>query len=75
MKGKKYSGGKCSKERITIMVACNMDGTEKTPLLVLGKSAKPRCFKKVRTLPVDYAFSKKSWMNKMGDKLGFKILS
>lgn len=63
MKGEKCSGGKCSKERITVMVACNMDGSEKIPLLVIGKSAKPRCFKKLQTLPVDYAFSKKAWMN------------
>lgn len=63
MKGEKCSGGKFSKERITVMVACNMDGSEKIPLLVIGKSAKPRCFQKVKTLPVDYAFSKKAWMN------------
>nr|XP_042911674.1 uncharacterized protein LOC122272279 [Parasteatoda tepidariorum] len=65
IKGEKCSGGKCSKERITVLVACNMDGTEKLPLFVVGKSANPRCFKNLKTLPVVYASNKKAWMNKM----------
>jgi hypothetical protein len=45
-----YSGDQCksakkSKERITVLVSANMSGTEKLPLLVVGKSQRPRCFK------------------------------
>ena len=49
MKGETCSGGKKSKERITVLVCANMTGTEKLPLLVIGKFAKPRCFKNVHT--------------------------
>uniref|UniRef100_A0A914X0R6 DDE-1 domain-containing protein n=1 Tax=Plectus sambesii TaxID=2011161 RepID=A0A914X0R6_9BILA len=36
---------------------------EKLPLLVIGKSANPRCFKHVRCLPVAYEANSKAWMN------------
>ena len=61
-KGQQCSGGKKSKERITVMVACNSNGSEKLPLFVIGKSIKPRCFKNVKTLPVEYTANKKAWM-------------
>lgn len=61
-KGQSCSGGKISKERITVLVGCNSDGSEKIPLFVIGKSLKPRCFKNVRTLPVEYTANKKAWM-------------
>lgn len=61
-KGEKCSAGKHSKERITVLVGANMDGSEKLPLLVIGKSANPRCFKNVRTKPVEYEANKKAWM-------------
>ena len=61
-KSDKCHGGKYSKERITIAVATNMDGSEKLELLVIGKSAKPRCFKNVKNLPVSYKSNKKAWM-------------
>eukprot|EP00795_Rhopilema_esculentum_P012772 gene12772-3505_t len=44
-KGDNCHGGKRSKEQITLMIAASMDGSEKLPLLAIGKSAKPRCFK------------------------------
>lgn len=44
-KGEKCSGGKLSKERITALFCANMDGSEKLPLLIIGKSLNPRCFK------------------------------
>lgn len=62
IKSTKCSGGKCSKERLTLLVACNMTGTEKLPLVVIGKAAKPRCFKGIKTLPVQYESSKKAWI-------------
>lgn len=61
-KGDNCSGGKLSKDRITVMVAANMSGTEKKKLLIIGKSQKPRCFKSVKSLPVDYANNRKAWM-------------
>lgn len=44
------------------MCAANMDGSEKLPLLVIGKSKKPRCFKNVKSLPVTYESNGKAWM-------------
>jgi hypothetical protein len=39
-----------------------MSGSEKLPLLVIGRSAKPRCFKNAN-VPVQYEANKKAWMN------------
>ena len=61
-KGDSCHGGKLSKERITILPCANMTGTEKLPLLVIGKAAKPRCFKGVKSLPTPYRANKRAWM-------------
>jgi hypothetical protein len=61
-KSENCHGGKRSKVRITVMVGANMTGTEKLKLLVIGKSAKPRCFAGVKSLPVDYKNNNKAWM-------------
>lgn len=61
-KGEQCVGGKMSKDRITILVAANMTGTEKIKLLVIGKAKSPRCFKNVKSLPVDYESNSKAWM-------------
>ena len=58
----KPSGGKKSKDRITLMVCSNMSGTDKKKLLVIGKSKQPRCFKNVKSLPVDYEANCNAWM-------------
>ncbi|XP_069134649.1 tigger transposable element-derived protein 6-like [Argopecten irradians] len=55
-------GGKQSKERLTAMVCSNMSGSDKLPLLVIGKSQNPRCFKNIKTLPTLYRANKKAWM-------------
>ena len=44
-KGQQCSGGKKSKKRITVMVACNSNGSKKLPLFVIGKSIKPDVLK------------------------------
>ena len=44
------------------MAASNALG-EKLPMFVIGKSAKPRCFKHVRNLPCRYRSQKKAWMD------------
>ena len=62
---KDVRGTKSRKERVTVLATVNMEG-EKLPLLVIGKSAKPRCLKNIlRTpdkLPVMYRSSKNAWM-------------
>ncbi|GFO12527.1 tigger transposable element-derived protein 6 [Plakobranchus ocellatus] len=59
-KGNVCIGGKKAKNRLTILLAANMSGSEKLPLLIIGKSAKPRCFNSTKKLPVEYAANKKS---------------
>lgn len=61
-KGERCTGGKLSKERLTVMVCANMDGSHKPELFVVGKSKRPRCFKGVRTLPVAYDGNTRAWM-------------
>ncbi|GFT50281.1 tigger transposable element-derived protein 6 [Trichonephila clavipes] len=39
-----------------------MDGSEKITPLVIGKSAKPRCFKGINSFPTKYRSNKKTWM-------------
>ena len=60
-KNEKLSGGKKSKERLTVLLTSNMDGSDKRKLFV-GKSAKPRCFRGVKTLPVTYRSNSNAWM-------------
>ena len=60
---KQPSGAKIPKERVTALVTANMSGTEKLPMLVIGKYANPRCFPKDKSkLPVIYRNSVNSWM-------------
>ena len=44
-----------------MLVTASMAG-EKLPLLVIGKSANPRCFKNIKKLPLPYESNKKGWM-------------
>ncbi|GBO22848.1 Tigger transposable element-derived protein 4 [Araneus ventricosus] len=62
-KDEKCSSGKISKERLTILLCCNMLGDFETPV-VIGKAKKPRCFKNidVRKLSVSWKSNKKAWM-------------
>ncbi|GFS72441.1 tigger transposable element-derived protein 6 [Trichonephila clavipes] len=39
-----------------------MDDSEKVTPLVIGKSAKPRCFKGINSFPTNYRSNKKAWM-------------
>lgn len=61
-KGERCSGGKLSKERITLLIGANMDGSEKLPLFMIGKSKNPRCFKNMKSKPVEYEANRKAWM-------------
>ncbi|GFS52135.1 jerky protein homolog-like [Trichonephila clavipes] len=65
---KSAPGYKMSKDRVTLMACSNAFGNHKLPLMVIGKSAKPRAFKNVnmKSLPVYYrSQKKKAWMNAM----------
>lgn len=55
-------GHKVSKDRVTVMVCANATGTHRLPLLLIGKSKNPRCFKNVK-VPLIYANQQKAWMN------------
>lgn len=58
-------GAKKSKERVTVLTCANVSGSFKLPLLVIGKSAKPRALKNYdfRSLPVVYKNQKSAWMD------------
>ena len=58
------SGMKSLKDRITTMACANASGTIKIPLLIIGKTKKPRCFKNVKTLPVKYNAQESALMNR-----------
>ncbi|GBM05755.1 Tigger transposable element-derived protein 4 [Araneus ventricosus] len=62
-KGEKCNSGKISKERLTILLCCNVLGDFETPV-VIGKAEKPRCFKNidVQKLSVSWKSNKKAWM-------------
>jgi hypothetical protein len=51
-----------NKERITVLVCVNLDGTEKFPLLVIGKSKQRRCFRNTKLLPCTYCRNKIAWI-------------
>ena len=55
-------GCKKCKERLMALVCANMSGNDKLLLLIIGKSANPRCFKNKKTLPMPYTSNKKAWM-------------
>lgn len=46
---------------VAVLVAANMDGSDKLPLLVIGGSKNPRCFKRA-TIPLDYEANSTAWM-------------
>ncbi|XP_023318329.1 tigger transposable element-derived protein 6-like [Trichogramma pretiosum] len=58
-------GGKNNKQRITLLLAVNSTGTDKLTPFVIGRSAKPRCLKGIKNLPVEYHANQKAWMNSM----------
>ncbi len=56
-------GFKINKDRITINFCANVSGNDKLPLLIIGKSKKPRSIKDcIRGLPVWYKSSSSAWM-------------
>jgi len=62
LKNTDAAGSKVPKEHVTLLLACNMDGSEKLKPLTTGKSKNPRCFKNAKKLPVPYEANKNAWM-------------
>ena len=62
-KGTSFSGGKKSKERVTLLLCGSMTG-EKLPPLVIGKFKTPRCLRGMerQSFPCRYDYSKNAWM-------------
>ncbi len=62
--GENPAGSRQPKERLTALVTCNMDGSVKQKLLLIGKSAQPRGFPRNHgLLSVDYESSQRAWMD------------
>ena len=59
---KNLRGVKKSKARLTVLVGASMAG-EKLPLLVIGKTEHPRCFKNVSSFPTLYRAQLSAWMD------------
>ncbi|UYV63589.1 hypothetical protein LAZ67_2004890 [Cordylochernes scorpioides] len=56
-------GVKRMKQRITVLLCCNSTGTDKRRLLIIGKSAKPRCFRNFSPhFYCTYTSNSKPWM-------------
>lgn len=60
----RLAGRKKNKERLSIALCANANGTHKLNPLVIGKYANPRCFKNVQisNLPIMYRNNRKAWM-------------
>ena len=52
------------KERLTLLLTANMDGSEKLKPLIIGKSLNPRCFQGLNrsNLPAIYRANTNGWM-------------
>ena len=59
-------GRKLSKHRLSVLICCNADGTERVQPLVIGRSARPKCFggKDGSDIGFDYVANERAWMNK-----------
>ena len=57
-------GKKKQKLRLSVLACCNTDGTEKMPLMLIGKSKRPRVFGNSagKQLGFDYHANAKAWM-------------
>ena len=57
-------GYKVMKDRVTLLLACNWEGTHKLKPLLIGKFKSPRCFHHINrtSLPLLYDHSRRAWM-------------
>lgn len=66
-RGEQVIGGRSSKDRVTLMLCSNMDGSDKLRPVIIGKVKNPRVLKTLygmstADLPVDYYSSANGWM-------------
>ncbi|KAJ8896736.1 hypothetical protein PR048_002081 [Dryococelus australis] len=61
VKGDTCKVGKRSKERLTVILCANMDGSDNVMLMAVGKLAKPCDFER-NIVPCRYDSNKKAWM-------------
>ncbi|ELU10434.1 hypothetical protein CAPTEDRAFT_209678 [Capitella teleta] len=72
-RSEKVAGGKKARDRITALVATNMDGSDKRPLLIIGKSLHPRGFRGIAHKPLSYKANTNAWMTEvLGQLAGFR---
>jgi hypothetical protein len=62
IEGERCHGEKAYKDRVTVLLCCNADGSEKLLPLIVGKFEKPRCMKGVKHYPCDCNASKNAWV-------------
>ena len=65
--GEKPAGSAKCKDRLTLLIITNMDGSDHRKLSVIGKAKNPRCLQKkykmqVKDMAVDWYASKNAWM-------------
>ena len=61
-----------AKDRVTIYVCTNADGTDKVPLSMIGKPKQPRCFVN-RTLEMKYYSQRSAWSDTVTFKKWWKF--
>ena len=59
---KEVHGTKQKKERVTIIFCCNITGSHKLPLTLIGSSERPQCFRGF-DIPFSYFNSPSAWVN------------
>ncbi|KAL3187682.1 hypothetical protein MRX96_024714 [Rhipicephalus microplus] len=59
------AGGSRSTQRLTVFLCSNMDGSDKRPPLVVGKSDRPKCFQGSKRIPIKYVSHPKAWMTSL----------
>ncbi|CAB5357059.1 unnamed protein product [Rhizophagus irregularis] len=61
---KHLAGRKVNKERLSVALCANADGSHKFKPLIIGKFERPRCFKNIRiqAMPMTYRNNAKAWM-------------
>ena len=60
--GDSASGIKVSKERVILALCVNMNGSDKRQPVIIGRSRRPRCFRKIEKMPVAYYSNQRAWM-------------
>lgn len=65
IKGESCNGGKVVKERLIVLLCCNLDGSKKQTLLVIDCAIKLCCFKNIKTFLTSYKINKKCRMTEV----------